>query len=148
GALGDSLIWVRLRPALAILGMILALKYGILGGIVFFCLFNIFQFYLRYTALEKGYSLGFGLTTHLAGRTYPQLIRVFSMIGAILFGFFFIFCLNDFASFEKMGALLFFFVVFAFSIWGLKKNLNPGLVFVISLVGSLGLDIILKSIIK
>jgi mannose PTS system EIID component len=148
GALGDSLIWIRLRPVLAILGMILALKYGILGSVIFFCFFNIFQFYLRYIALEKGYSLGSGLTAHLAGRTYPQLIRVFSMVGAILFGFFFIFCLNDFASFEKIGALLFFLAIFAFSIWGLKKSLNPGLVFIVSLLGSLGIDIILKSIVK
>jgi len=142
GALGDSLVWVRFRPALGLLGIILTLRFGVLGSIVFFVVYNIFQFHFRYMALDKGYSLGFGLAGYLSGRGYPQLIGFFGMIGAILFGFFFIFCLNGLASFDKIGELLFFLVAFTFCIWGLKKNLNPGLVFLITLFVVVGLSLL------
>ncbi len=148
GALGDSLIWVRLRPALGILGIILALKYGVLGSIVFFLSYNIFQLYLRYLALRKGYSLGFGVVDHLTGKTYPRLVRLFGIAGAILFGFFFVFGMNDFTSFEKVGFLLFFLTVFLFSIWGIRKNLNPGLAFWMVLFGGIGVNFLLKLVVK
>lgn len=148
GALGDSLVWVRFRPALGILGIMLALKFGILGGIVFFALYNIFQLHFRYVALNEGYSFGFGLAGHLSSKTYPQLIGFFSMVGAVLFGFFFIFCLNNLASFDKIGELLFFLAVFLFCVWALRKNLNPGLVFLISLFGGVGLNLLLNLVAK
>lgn len=148
GALGDSLIWVRFRPALAILGIILALQYGILGAIAFFVLYNIFQLYLRYIVLQKGYSLGFELTHHLSSKTYPQVIRLFSMIGAGLFGFLFVFCLSRYSSFDEIGALLFFLAVFLFSVWGIGKNLNPGLVFLLTLLGGVGLNLLLSMAIR
>lgn len=43
GALGDNLIWMNLRPALLILGIILASILGAVGALSFWFLFNLHQ---------------------------------------------------------------------------------------------------------
>ena len=63
GALGDNLIWMNLRPALLILGIILVSTVGAFGALIFWLLYNIHQIYLRARGLFKGYGLGLGVAS-------------------------------------------------------------------------------------
>jgi mannose/fructose/N-acetylgalactosamine-specific phosphotransferase system component IID len=124
GALGDNLIWVNVRSALLILGIILASTVGALGVVVFWLFYNTHQVYLRGRGLYRGYALGSNVASELQSRYYPQMIKWISRMGAVLLGLFFLLRLNDTISEGAENPIVFVFIVFL-SILGFRKNTNP-----------------------
>ncbi|UCB52476.1 MAG: PTS system mannose/fructose/sorbose family transporter subunit IID [Candidatus Zixiibacteriota bacterium] len=135
GALGDNLIWQNLRPALLILGLILTGKYGLYGALTFFVLFNCYQIYIRARGVIKGYQLGLKVSSDLTGGHLQNVTKWSGRIGAGLFGFLFVVKLRHvgMGPFQPDKAIL--LILFSLlSFWGLKRNLNPGLILLIFLL--------------
>ena len=133
GALGDSLVWLNLRPALLILGITLASSVGALGAAGFWLLFNIHQVYLRGRGLCRGYALGLNVTSDLRSRYYPQMVRWISRMGAVFLGIFFLLKLNERIS-ERVENLIIFILVVILSIFGFRKNVNPNHILLVSVL--------------
>lgn len=72
--IGDSLFWGTLRPLLAGLGAALALQGSILGPIVFFVLWNICNFGIRYYTLHYGYKAGMSMLKDMKKTNIVQKI--------------------------------------------------------------------------
>jgi len=124
GALGDNLIWMNLRPALLILGIILASTFGALGALIFGLFYNIHQVYLRARGLFKGYGLGLGVASDLRSAFYPRMIKWLSRMGAVFLGIFFVLKSNE-RILERVENLIIFILMVFLSIFGFRKNVNP-----------------------
>jgi len=136
GALGDNLVWMNLRPALLILGMILASISGILGILVFWFLYNIHQVHLRARGFFKGYTLGLGVASDLRSSYYSRMIKWISRMGAVFWGIFLVVNLNE-RILERVENLIIFILVVLLSIFGFKKNVNPNYVLLVCLLSYL-----------
>lgn len=136
GALGDNLVWMNLRPALLISGIILASIFGALGALVFWLLYNIHQVYLRARGLFKGYDLGLGVASDLRSLYYPKMIKWLSRMGAVFLGIFFVLKLNE-RILEKIENLIIFILLVFLSIVGFRKNINPNYVLLACLLSYL-----------
>jgi mannose/fructose/N-acetylgalactosamine-specific phosphotransferase system component IID len=124
GALGDNLVWMNLKPALLILGIILASTVGALGAVAFWLLYNIHQVYVRGRGLCRGYALGLRVASDLRSGYYPQMIKWISRMGAVFLGVFFLLKLSETISEKVENPIVFVFIVFL-SILGFRKNANP-----------------------
>ena len=127
GALGDNLLWMNLRPALLILGIILAQALGGLGAVGFWILYNIHQVYLRARGVFKGYALGLGLDSDLRSGYYPKMIKWVSRMGGVVLGIFFVLKLNERIP-EKVENVTIFVLLVFLSVFGFRKNINPNYV--------------------
>jgi mannose/fructose/N-acetylgalactosamine-specific phosphotransferase system component IID len=127
GALGDNLVWMNLRPALLILGVILTSSWGVLGALVFLFLYNVYQVYLRARGLFKGYNLGLRVASDLGSSYYPKMIKWISRMGAAFLGIFFVSKLSERIS-ERIENWVIFILLVFLSIFGFKKNINPNYV--------------------
>ncbi|MFQ6032553.1 MAG: PTS system mannose/fructose/sorbose family transporter subunit IID [Candidatus Zixiibacteriota bacterium] len=136
GALGDSLIWMNLRPALLILGIILASTFGGLGALVFWSLYNIHQLYVRARGLFKGYNLGLKVVSDLRSAYYPQMIKWGGRMGAVFLGIFFALRVNERIA-EKVEDLIIFILMVPLSIFGFRKNINPNYILGATILSSL-----------
>ncbi len=133
GAVGDNLVWMNLRPALLILGIILASTVGALGALVFWLLYNIHQAYLRWRGLFKGYTLGVNVASDFRSRYYRQMVTWISRMGALLLGIFFLLKLNE-RIWERAENLIIFVLIIFLSVLGFRKNLNPNYILLASLL--------------
>lgn len=124
GALGDNLIWMGLKPALLILGILIASTFGAIGAIAFWLLYNIQQIYVRARGLVKGYGLGLGMVSDLRSAYYTRMIKWMSRMGAVLLGIFFVLKLNERIS-ERAENLIIFILLVSLSILGFRKSINP-----------------------
>jgi mannose/fructose/N-acetylgalactosamine-specific phosphotransferase system component IID len=129
GALGDNLIWQNFRPALLILGLILAERFGIYGALTIFLIFNLFQMYVRARGIMKGYALGGEVSSDLTGGHLQSMTQWSGRVGAACLGFVFIIKLAEqgIGLFQPDKAMLFLLFVL-FSFWGIKRNLNPSFI--------------------
>ncbi len=127
GALGDSLIWQNLRPTLLVLGIVLAERFGLLGALCFWLIFNLHQIYLRARALLKGYALGLAVSSDLNKGYLQNMTKWSGRLGGVLSGILLVSKLNQIGrhSQASTGAILFFLFTLS-SFLGFKKNLNPG----------------------
>jgi mannose/fructose/N-acetylgalactosamine-specific phosphotransferase system component IID len=135
GALGDNLIWQNLRPSLLILGLILTGRYGLYGVLTFLVLFNCYQIYVRARGVAKGYRLGLNVSSDLTGGHLQGVAKWSGRMGAILLGVIFVIKLSQLGvqPFGPDKAIL--LILFSlFSLWGLKRNTNPGLILLIFLL--------------
>jgi mannose/fructose/N-acetylgalactosamine-specific phosphotransferase system component IID len=127
GALGDNLIWMNLRPALLMLGIILASTVSVCGVLVFWLFYNIYQFYLRARGLLKGYDLGLKVTSDLQSAYYQQMVKWIGRMGAVFLGIFFVLRLNERIT-ERIESLIILILLVFISIVGFRKNINPNYV--------------------
>ena len=136
GALGDNLIWMNLRPALLILGIILVSTVGAFGALIFWLLYNIHQIYLRARGLFKGYGLGLGVASDLRSVYYPKMVKWISRMGAVFLGIFFVLKFNE-RILERVENLIIFILMVFISIIGFRKNVNPNYVLLACLLSYL-----------
>lgn len=132
GALGDNLIWMNLRPALLILGIILASILGAVGALSFWFLFNLHQVYLRTRGIFKGYHLGLNLTFDLKSGYYLKMVSWISRVGAIFLGIFLVLESHQ-RILERLENLIIFIFLIFLSIFGFRKNINPNYILLASL---------------
>ncbi len=129
GALGDNLIWQNFRPALLILGMILSHRFGALGALCVWMVFNLYQIYLRARGIAKGYELGLGISSELNQGHLQNMTKWSGRMGTCFLGILLVLKLNPVVvkSFqvEKVILLVLFILV---SFLSFKKNANPSLV--------------------
>jgi PTS system mannose-specific IID component len=124
GALGDNLMWMNLKPALLILGIILTSTSGVLGAVVFWLLYNMHQVYLRGRGLCRGYALGLSVASDLRSSYYSQMVKWIGRMGAVFLGVFFLLKLNERISGRVENLIVFVLIVFL-SVFGFRKNINP-----------------------
>lgn len=88
GGIGDALFWLTLLPICAGIGASLALQGSIFGPIVFFLLFNIVNFALRFGLAHYGYQAGTKaiaiLKTHTKNISHAASIVGMTVIGALV----------------------------------------------------------------
>ncbi|HGJ5874102.1 MAG TPA: PTS system mannose/fructose/sorbose family transporter subunit IID [Arsenophonus apicola] len=88
GGIGDALFWLTLLPICAGIGASLALQGSIFGPIVFFLLFNIVHFALRFGLAHYGYQAGTKaiaiLKTHTKNISHAASIVGMTVIGALV----------------------------------------------------------------
>jgi mannose/fructose/N-acetylgalactosamine-specific phosphotransferase system component IID len=135
GALGDSLIWQNLRPALLILGITLSQITGVFGALCFFLIFNFHQIYLRARGVIKGYALGFDVISDLSKGHIQNAIKWSSRLGAVLLGILFVIELNRLrVASMNLEKIILFLLFILLSFFGFKKSINPNYILLISVV--------------
>jgi mannose/fructose/N-acetylgalactosamine-specific phosphotransferase system component IID len=134
GAIGDRLIWQNLRPALLILGLILAVTIGFFGALIFWIIFNLYQAFLRARGIVKGYDLGSGLSGELAKGYLQSMTEWSSRLGAVLLGIIFVIKLDQLGirplHLENIFLLPGFILL---SVFAFRKNINPNYTILISI---------------
>jgi len=83
---GDLLFWNTLRPALLVLSVILALKSGIIGPIVFLVAYNVFHLYHRINGIREGYNRGKEVIYLLKSKRFTTVQKIFEILGAFCSG--------------------------------------------------------------
>lgn len=153
GALGDNLIWQNLRPALLILGLVLASTFGVYGILGVWLVFNLYQAYLRARGMVKGYALGLGLSSDLA-RGHLRYVTTWSgRMGAVLSGMVFVLALASSGRLSQLGRVEFrptagiLLVLFAlFALLASKRDVNPGYALLFLVAFSLALSTVVRLI--
>jgi len=86
-SVGDQLFWQAVRPCLLLVAVILGIKFGWIGPVLFLILFNILHLYHRGTGLFEGYRRGWDVIYLLKSRrvTLPQQFA--EGLGALALGF-------------------------------------------------------------
>ncbi|MEO0184814.1 MAG: PTS system mannose/fructose/sorbose family transporter subunit IID [candidate division WOR-3 bacterium] len=83
---GDLLFWQTIRPALLLLAMIIGLKYGIAGPLIFVVIYNIIHFYFRFNGFVCGYEQGWDVVYVIKSRKIVSTQRIFESAGAFFVG--------------------------------------------------------------
>jgi mannose/fructose/N-acetylgalactosamine-specific phosphotransferase system component IID len=145
GALGDCLFWQNFRPALLILGLILAERFGIWGVLGAWLIFNLYQIYLRARGMVKGYNLGMNISSDLNRGHLQSMIRWSSRMGAGFSGILLVFKYHQLSMQawepEKIIPFLAFILL---SFLSFKRNINPAYILFSFLVIFLGLKVLLS----
>jgi mannose/fructose/N-acetylgalactosamine-specific phosphotransferase system component IID len=103
GALGDTLMWQNIRPALLMLGVGLAAGLGVYGALAVWLVFNLYQAYLRVRGILKGYALGWEVSSDL-GRAHLRLALKWSgKLGAVLTGALLVLAVGAGGDLARMG---------------------------------------------
>lgn len=84
---GDLLFWRTIRPALLLLAVILAVKLGIIGPVVFIVVYNIFHLYHRIKGIMDGYNMNTDVIYLLKSKRFTTTRHLFEILGALLSGF-------------------------------------------------------------
>ncbi|MFQ5636587.1 MAG: PTS system mannose/fructose/sorbose family transporter subunit IID [bacterium] len=93
-ALGDQIFWCLVRPISAMLGILSALYFGILGPVVFLVAYNIPHLYVRIKGSIEGYNQGFNITKKVTLGRFKGLIDALNKSGAILLGVLIVLSIN------------------------------------------------------
>ncbi len=83
---GDPLFWFTLRPILLSLGASLAVSGNVLGPILFYVLWNVMAFVVKWYGQEFGYRAGTAITDDVSGNLLQQVTRGASMMGMFVIG--------------------------------------------------------------
>ena len=151
--IGDSFFWGTLRVLATGIGTTLALKGSILGPILFFLVFNVPHYIIRYYGTFLGYSLGSNVINNVENSgMMDKITKYASMIGMMVVGAMtqemvsvnFITKIGVGKSASTVQSLLdgifpgiATLALFGVTYWMLKKKLNPLLIMFIILVVSI-----------
>lgn len=86
---GDLLFWETIRPALLLISVILGVKFGIVGPILFIISYNIFHLYHRAKGIIDGYDMGWNVIYLLKSKQFTMVQYIFEILGALFTGFLF-----------------------------------------------------------
>jgi len=86
---GDLLFWQTIRPALLLISVIIGIKYGIIGPILFLISYNIFHLYHRTKGITDGYNKKWDVIYLLKSRRFTAVQHVFEIIGSFSTGLLF-----------------------------------------------------------
>jgi len=85
-SLGDSLIWGALRPAMLLVGVIIALAGTMWGPVVFLVGYNLPTLAVRIVGLNRGYALGFGVVREIASPLFNRATTALRFLAAVGLG--------------------------------------------------------------
>jgi PTS system N-acetylgalactosamine-specific IID component len=83
---GDLLFWQTIRPALILLAVIVGLKYGIAGPLIFILGYNPIYLYFRFSGFNSGYQQGWNVIYSLKGKRIVLMQSLFESLGAFSVG--------------------------------------------------------------
>lgn len=86
---GDLLFWEILRPALLLIGTILALKFGVIGPLTFIVVYTAFHLYHRIQGIYDGYNMKWDVIYIIRSRRFTTTQNTFELIGAFCSGLLF-----------------------------------------------------------
>ncbi len=86
---GDLLFWEILRPALLLLGTILALKFGVIGPLIFIVVFTVFHLYHRIQGIYDGYTMKWDVIYIIRSKRFTTTQYTFELLGAFCSGLLF-----------------------------------------------------------
>jgi mannose PTS system EIID component len=58
GAVGDKLFWASIRPQAALLGILVAMLWGVWGAVAYVACFAVWSFIYRWMGFQRGWDLG------------------------------------------------------------------------------------------
>lgn len=85
GGIGDAMFWLTLLPICGGIGASLALQGSILGAVIFFVLFNVVHFGLRFGLAHYAYKMGTSAIPLIKANT-KKVSHAASMIGMTVIG--------------------------------------------------------------
>jgi len=86
GAIGDTLFWQLIRPALGLIAVVLLYFIGIGGTVIYFILYNFFHLGVRINGLFDSYSKGFDIVRDLSLRGTQKYFDILKYICASFLG--------------------------------------------------------------
>jgi len=86
GVLGDRLFWSGIKPAVAGMGVWLALSIDWIALPIFLILYNVPHIYIRAKGLRLGYRKGFDIVSDLSVRRHETWFSVVEIIGSLATG--------------------------------------------------------------
>jgi len=90
GAIGDQMFWRQLKPICAMLGLLGAIYFNVMGLIIFLVAYNLPHLFMRVYGLGKGYTMGFDLARKLSMNKFRSIITYLNKIAAFLVGTLFV----------------------------------------------------------
>jgi len=109
-SIGDTLFWQTIRPALLLVSVILGMKFGLVGPIVFLIVYNILHLYHRAGGFILGYKKGADIIYYLKQKE-QKLFRTFYTIGAISTGLLSVILIKDIGSVILIPFTIIFFIL-------------------------------------
>jgi len=88
-SVGDLFFWNILRPTLALIGVGLTLRFGIVGPIFFLLIFNLIHIYTRIKGISVGYQKGPAVIEILKTPYLWRVIHLVEVVGLFATGFLF-----------------------------------------------------------
>ncbi|PCE68924.1 PTS N-acetylgalactosamine transporter subunit IID [Salinivibrio sp. YCSC6] len=85
GGIGDAMFWLTLLPICGGIGADLALQGSIMGAVVFFCLFNVVHFGLRFGLAHYAYRMGVAAIPLIKANT-KKVGHAASIVGMTVIG--------------------------------------------------------------
>jgi len=128
GSLGDRFFWRTLRPFGLVIGLMLAIQYGLWGILAFLAIFNVPMMYLRWRWLAAGYRLGPKIVMEIKNQRLDRISRLMESMGGMILAFLSIAFLsgrNYGLSFVTAGAT----GLFILSVILFKRRIHHSLVF-------------------
>ncbi|CCI82077.1 PTS system mannose/fructose/sorbose family transporter subunit IID [Lactobacillus hominis] len=83
---GDPVFWFTMRPILAAMGAALAVSGNVLGPILFYVIWNIMAWAVKWYSQEFGYRAGTKITDDASGGLLQKVTRGASMMGMFVIG--------------------------------------------------------------
>ncbi|QNQ81211.1 PTS system mannose/fructose/sorbose family transporter subunit IID [Lactobacillus sp. PV034] len=83
---GDPVFWFTIRPILAAMGAALAVTGNVLGPILFYVIWNIMAWAVKWYTQEFGYRTGTKITEDVSGGLLQKVTRGASMMGMFVIG--------------------------------------------------------------
>ena len=87
GSAGDRLFWSNLRPFGIVLGLLLAVFYGLWGVFIFLAVFNIPTLILKWHWLNAGYKLEQKVVSEIKNHKLESAERIMEILGSALITF-------------------------------------------------------------
>ena len=128
GSLGDRFFWRTLRPFGLVIGLLLAIQYGLWGILAFLAIFNVPTMYLKWHWLAAGYRLGPRIVLEIRDHSLDRISRLMETLGGLILAFLTVAFLsgrNYGLSWVTAGAIGLFVV----SVILFKKRIHHSLVF-------------------
>ncbi len=141
GSTGDRLFWSNLRPFGLVLGLLIAVFYGLWGGIVFLAVFNIPTLILKWHWLNAGYKLEQNVVSEIKNQKLESVERIMEILGSALITFLLVVYLTT-LDYPLNRVLLSTVGLFIFSFIMLKNHLPLHIVFPLSLAVAVALGFV------
>jgi len=141
GSAGDRLFWSNLRPFGLVLGLLIAVFYGLWGGIIFLAVFNIPTLILKWHWLNAGYKLEQKVVSEIKNQKLESVERIMEILGSALITFLLVVYLTK-LDYPLNQVLLSTVGLFIFSFIMLKNHLPLHIVFPIALAVAVALGFV------
>jgi mannose/fructose/N-acetylgalactosamine-specific phosphotransferase system component IID len=140
GAIGDRLFWGGIKPAVAGIGVWLALSINWIALPIFITLYNLPHFYIRAKGLRLGYRKGFDIVSFLSMRRYQSWFSVIEIVGITAAGLCIVASIH-WMQIKDDSYLISFMVSIPAAMFFLhyKKSINAALAFVTIIAVILGI---------